>query len=435
MTAPITDALVRFALAHDCRCTHRTLVVAVQHVVPDALDLFGGLIGLGVPPDNILLAGKWYSTVAATARALQRRGVFVLPSRRPEFGRFYEAFVADVDDLWQLACRRLDRQPDLEEILVLDDAGKALTRAPLHRLRSVRVVGQEQTTSGLRELAATRVPFAVIAEGAAAVKRRFESPLFVQAALGRTLRRVGDVAGLHCGVIGLGPIGRTLVHELQCRGATVSVHDHAAGASIPRGARRRAASQLFADSDLVFGCTGQDVTAGLPWPPRHRDGARWLSLSTGDREFGSLLREIATRRGSDDDIRIANSTGDATVLTPSGTLRVLAAGHPFNFDRRTGSASRRHMQLTVGMLLGGAIQGLRLSRRAAAPTPSGLVMSSPALQAWALRTWLQLDPELPRRLHLGDQLRPRASTWLAAHSGGDEIADPEFTAWFADTVS
>jgi hypothetical protein len=123
--------------------------------------------------------------------------------------------------------------------------------------------------------------------------------------------------------------------------------------------RARSMAELFQQAEIIFGCVGCDLTAGiLADLDAIADGkTRYLvSCSSFDVEFASLLKKARLTPGlcPFDLARYTNPKG-STFLIPQ-------AGFPITFDRKPCSAPTEQMQMTRGLLLAGLLQAARLTK-------------------------------------------------------------------------
>lgn len=362
--------------------------VCVQHLLETTGTLFQNLIRFGADPADIFVLGKAYSTNDDVVARMRSLGVHVDPgSRDAAPGEFGAAMEQDVARLWRSAAPRLAR-PEMRGIIVLDDGGRCIGAAPEWCLAGRRVVGIEQTQSGVARLPFDRLPIVLVA--ASAAKKVFESPLIARAIAHKTLEALAGAALTGTiGIIGHGHVGQALAAELRGGDRELLIYDLAASedaAAEVSGAVRwcHDLRGLTARSHLVFGCTGVDVFDEVDvdgsW---FQSGALLASCSSEDIEFRSLLRRWA-RPGQGGGMSIHR---DHICDVAGVQVRVMRGGFPINFDGSRESVPGADIQLTRGLLLGAIWQAALMIEQG--DDVPGSAMLAPAVQSAVCRSWLQ----------------------------------------------
>ncbi|MBK7670555.1 MAG: hypothetical protein IPJ24_04040 [bacterium] len=385
---PVLDYLGALIGRHSPRVFHGIGFVCVQHLLETTGTLFQNLVRLGADPADIFVLGKAYSTNDDVVARLRSLGVHVDPgSSDAEAGEFGAVMERDVARLWRAAEPRLARS-GMRGIIVLDDGGRCIGAAPGWCIAGGRVVGIEQTQSGVARLPFDRLPIVLVA--ASAAKKIFESPLIARAIARKTLEAMAgrSLTGT-IGIIGYGHVGRALAAELQREDCKLLIYDLAAGEQAEaRGSDRwcHDLQDLTARSSLIFGCTGVDVFDEVEvdgaW---FKDGALLASCSSEDIEFRSILRRWIRPDGG-----IAAVHRDHICNVTGVEVRVMRGGFPVNFDGSLESVPGADIQLTRGLLLGGIWQAaLMLEQGDDVP---GSAMLAPAVQAAVCRSWVRFKP-------------------------------------------
>ena len=359
-------------------------LVAVQHMVRTNLTLFRALFKLGLRPANTFVIGKGYSTSASCLRALQGAGTRVSQDLRPpQPGYYEEAREEELRAFWSALDGRgiLQRQ---EKVIVADVGGRLLSRVEEECAEiggGGKVIGLEQTTSGIRRLEARPRSFPIINVAQAAAKPIHESPLVAETILERVdRRRPGRWPDMRVGVIGLGEIGQAMIAKLSARGVEVM------GADIGRridssGAVPSIPLEILVErAEIIFGCTGCDIfNGGLPG--RHQPNLVLVSCSSEDVEFRSVLRGASSRA------QIEWPAEDVTVDGPSGPVIILSGGYPFNFDSSGISVDEQAIQATTALMLAGILTAASMLSDERAGYPSGFIQLPSLLQAAILQDW------------------------------------------------
>jgi len=322
----------------------RTLFVCHQHILPTLQPLMAYIASALVPPENVFLLGKPYSTIRAVSESMTALGVQLVENRTQLIpGRYAECIRRDVDLLWQAVLQR-DNVDNSTAVVILDEGG-VLTSSVPQRLIG-KTVAVEQTQFGARR-SDIRVPTVQVATSAA--KRHFESGTITDGIWQRLTQEGKLRQGQSYGVIGLGFLGFRLARRLHAAGFNVLSFD-------PRLTQRDvedlqlapSIDELLAASQVVIGCSGFDAV-----PPRSnlRPGAELISVSSSDIEFSGLLiehRAIRTRLHS------------PIQLKPIGEGPVIAnGGFPYNFDGVREYEDPADILLTRLLMIAGVGQALR----------------------------------------------------------------------------
>jgi hypothetical protein len=373
------------------------LVFGVQHLMGQTLGLCWALNALGLPYERIALCGKPYSTNPAVLDCLGRLGVFTVPVHPYQLGLSQR--IEQLTDLKKLSTSFISRSHRSDSTcLVIDDGGHALSQ--FNRLigTSERVAGLEQTASGLWQVAANNVSFPIVDVGASAVKRICEPSLVIDAVLSRAVSFIGErVRGLKCGIVGLGYIGNALAERLTQLGANLCVYDTRPDAlSKSPAAKVNTIQAVFSRSEIIFGCTGSDITAGLfgdaGATTLPRASRTLISLSSGDDEFFKLKTELLRRAGRMNDMYMLSAVPNIQGECWGSEFTIVRNGFPINFDNSIESAPIEHIQGTIAALIGAICQAHRYASRSE-KTVGERIMLDVGFQRWLYSKWLPLlDP-------------------------------------------
>ena len=395
----------------------QTLLVGVQHLLETTGSLMETLLRLGLRSENTLLLGKAYSSNADVVAELRGRGLLVDKGSLPtKPGGFEEVFRRDVDRLWNRALEKL-RSGGYTNLVVLDDGGRCLAKVPQEVHQLARVAGVEQTTGGLA-WGGDSSELRVVEVATSGAKRVLESPMISRAVLGR-LPAVDE--SIHWGVVGLGNVGGAIASHLLKSGRTVRCFDHDPRImeTYPAAIRADSFTQVIQDSEIVLGCTGDDLFAegaAVEW----RDGETILvSCSSEDREYRSLLTAAAASGLLEE----WTPLGPGRVRFADTRLRLLRGGFPLNFDGSRESVPAREIQLTRALLLGGLLQALLCGEGKNSQGESGRMLD-PMFQSWTVRAWLQTKPPHLEPLSL-DVMRDAGSEDLLEERSGGVREDTE----------
>jgi len=392
----VTQALLDRARAAEFEFGEDTAIVAVQHMLWQTVDLLRAVIYMGVRPENIFALGKVYSNSGPVIRALREMGVTVTESTMPEPGQFNEYFEQDVTRLWEVVADGVGRR-DIKRIIVLDDAGRCITNTPPELIRKYNINGVEQTSFGMFVFEVKPPAFAVTSWARSAVKLQIGGPIFSHILiekLNTEFLRGQSLDGHEVGIIGLGSIGMGMANLAARMGNRVMFYDPNPDLQVPRYLRDRitrldSLEELMVSCDDVLGCSGRNPFKDK-WPMKYRPGIRLFSGSSGDQEFGPIIRDL--KDGSS--FIVDPDTWDITSEDgPCGPIFIAFHGYPYNFVSLGGEAVPTHVvQLETGGLLAGLMQArsyLALCEEGREQN-AGVHRVSPEAQRFVLDTWLSV---------------------------------------------
>lgn len=383
-------------------------IVSVQHLLHTTGSLFQAFIDLGCRPSDIHLLGKLYSANDTVADGLKSLGVKVYPcSRTFPWGEYDSQLGSDVEQMW-VAAEKDIRARKLNRIIVLDDGGYAIAAIPRSLQNDCSIIAVEQTMSGLQKASHGAVNFQVIQVASSAAKKFVEPPIIADAVFSRVDAWAASTVGGVSGVVGAGSIGQAIARALKGRGHRVAVYEREreldlgiAGIDI-----HQSLEELWAVSDTLWGCTGDDILEALTfW--QSMSGIRILvSCSSSDREFRAALRRL----NESPEFEHVSRLEDVTLQLPHGTLQIRNGGFPVNFDGSPESAPGADIQVTRGLLLAAVLQAVDGEN-----FHDGLL--SPTMQSEIVQEWLRVQPH--RRAWYADDLLNSFKDigWIAQHSG------------------
>jgi hypothetical protein len=366
---PVLDALIN-RVSFDPATMADVKVVAVQHLLSTTGSLFEKIIQAGVPPSSIFVLGKPYSTHTMTAAQLGDLGVEVhagLSGWRP--GYYESWFCKQVIALWKNVASHLKQS---DRIVILDDGGFCRRLVPLEIAERHRIVGIEQTTSGIRN--ESSVPVILVA--ASAAKIEIEPP-FICAAVLRRAEMLSRPATGAIGVVGTGNVGTALIERLRYDGHDVLAFDRVFARTYSGPARPiRTLRDLAGSCGIIFGCAGEDIRL-VPKFFNSGEQRMLVSCSSGDIEFRSLLRSLHS-------LDKTNPLDDLAPDEFSGSLIIRRGGFPANFDGSAESVPPDDIQLTRGLLFAAFLQACVISTIDVVPNR---LMLDPQLQQLVVQQW------------------------------------------------
>lgn len=400
----------------------KTAVFYVHHALQTSVNLVEGIIELGARRHNIFVLDKHYSKCPDVADKIADLGVYYQPcSAQTSLGGFSNSFIRDINWLWLKVSEKLDA--DIEEILILDHGGHALSYIPYPLLEKYKVVGVEKTTGGLINLDGRRSlpPFPVINVAGCAAKKVLESPLIAQAVVTKLLPLFPLASeNLTCAVVGYGSIGRAIAQKLRSLGHRVIVCDtnkeQLKTAKINNGLPvTNELTSALASADYIFGCSGHDITAESLEPFRLcSKGKTLISCSSEDKEFLSLIQSISQNTNKKRPILPLSNLSYKTDL--GATINIVNGGFPVNFDSSGESVPAQDIQLTRTLVLAAVVQAVNFFRNEHLLGASGIYKLDPSLQQFVTKAWLDIQPSGRIPEHVVQNFQNKE--WIIDHSGG-----------------
>lgn len=342
--------------------------LAIQHLVGPKVALLETMHRLGLSPGTTTVVGIPYSASQPVADTLIDKGYDV---RVPplDLEAWYQEVKASMEE------RIASAKKSGKKILVMDDGGLVammFERYPELAKEADRFTIVEQTTRGITVADGIELRSSVISV-AESWGKFVEGPMIgdkVSAKLEARLSGVGvqDLKGKHVGLTGYGTIGEPLARELQARGAIVTILDTSedallaaakAGFKTARAAPGPERQAFFEKNDIIIGASGKrsifkEDLAHL------KKGAILGSASSKLVEIEVEALGSAAKKGGK---RVVDSTTFPPTLRYSlkdgREITLLASGYPLNFDGDVISIEPEKIQLTMGLLLIGALQATR----------------------------------------------------------------------------
>lgn len=389
----VTQALVRSAKAHGFGFGKDTAIVAAQHMIWQTVDLFRTIADLGVRPENIFVVGKVYSNAPEVVDELSRIGINVTGTATPPPGEFNQYFRPDLAQLWEITERHLSRR-NISRIMVLDDGGQCITSTPPHLLQRYSMEGVEQTSLGMVIFEKRPPPYAVTSWARSAVKLLIEGPIFAHGLLSKVqteFLKHEVLRDKEVGVIGLGSIGTATAKLTLLQHNKVFFYDLNPDVFISpelqaRVTRVDSLEELMTRCEYVFGCSGRNPFKDK-WPMKYRHGIKLFSGSSGDQEFGSIIRDLRRHKR----FRVDSETWDLRCEGPYGPMFIGYGGYPYNFAAHNGEPiPTRIVQIETGGLLASLMQArthLALCEHGYEQN-AGIHRVAPEAQQFVYETWL-----------------------------------------------
>lgn len=361
-------------------------VLFIQHQLENHLAQAQAMLALGLRPRDLHWIDIPYTSSPEIRAAVRALGVPAgnFRNHRYDLTQGYSSHQRARVARWISGF--MQRHGDQVPLLVLDDGGYFLEALICFRRHFKRLAIVEQTTRGINKLKENiaiqyycrHVP--VVDVASSGPKKNVE-PLFIARAvreaagerLQRILRRTRvELARGKVLVLGYGAIGSEVTREVRerfrLRPGQLFVFDtdrqksgEAAGAGYPQW-NADGGDHAF---DLVIGCTG--TRAFNMWNYVHL--ARRSVLISASSGSAEVAREDFVELADScdvDDIRIRDREtlrhrsihSDITLDIVDHVVTIANGGFPINFDGRLDRIPAEDIQITVAMMVGGAVQAV-----------------------------------------------------------------------------
>lgn len=394
----------------------RTAVIYIHHALYTSLPVLQAKFLLGLDPKNTFVLNKSYSECADVVKTTKSLGVHYQPcSKQIGPGRFLQAFIRDINLLWEKAIVNLK---DVDNVLIMDHGGYAMSYVPSEIIEKYNVVGLEKTTAGLINENTRGLPFPIIDVATCAAKKVLESPLISEAVVQKLTPLIPlNDEQLVCGVVGCGAIGRSIARKLLSLGRKVIIYDKVYNKlnDLSGAIFTTDLSSVISSADYIFGCTGNDITKNnldiFRTCPRNK---KLISCSSEDREFLSLIKKTQEEQSHRkkpqpfDDISYKNDFG--------AVITIIKGGFPINFDNTGESVPAEDIQLTRALVFTGALQATTYFNNSQLLNKSGIYMLNPNFQELVVDEWVKCRQSLTLSKTVKDQFHNRQ--WIAENSGG-----------------
>jgi hypothetical protein len=428
---PILEEMAQCAKANGFPSLKDTVIIGVQHILPTTASMFDVIINqFGIHPSDIFLAGKFYSSCPPTEHYMRQRGIHLMRNKIPRRpGQFEELMHDTVHDMWMLLAEHL-KKTKKNKIIIFDEGAHCLESIPKWLSFECSFSSIEQTRFGLYGDSVGTQLFPLIDVACSSAKKRLESSLISQAIMRKIkniLPKLETNPNTVFGVIGNGAVGSAIVQHLLSLGYKVVIYDGSENAfnniHHRNCLRVDKISSVIVGSNIIFGCTGRDITNGLNIFGLVKDEITLISTSSQDIEFKSLLK-------ASDKIRFAKSENNTlsylNLFSDSGAeIKILENGFPINFDRTAMSDPTDDMELTRGLLLGAFMQAVTVAKKpiddGATLNKGSHLMLDPLVQQFVARRWLQKqkdDKQYQEKLDCFENIE-----WIKGNSNGIYVAN------------
>lgn len=430
ITLPLLKSIVHKVSHHPQFNLSNIAFVCVQHLLETNVELLSALIKLGARPENIFLLGKRYSHSFYAMQKFMKLGVAIHNSMPPfEIGNFSNTFKDEISDLWTHVLIELESRKTIESVVIIDDGGYCLTTIPESIMKRYPVIGIEQTTAGIFKPGMASVACPIIQVATSAAKRILESPIIATAVakkLDHYLPKLSKKA--RCGVIGMGAIGQAVTSKLRSIGYSVMAYDNDLY-KLQQASTNTANSvaELIRNCDIIIGCSGRDTLDQECIDSVINGNKIFLSCSSEDKEFLSLLRWIRTQN---QDYHLLDPLRDIMHRTrQSHLIHILRGGFPINFDNNREVEPERDIQLTRALILCGILQSV-IYLRSSETKNFARYMLQPEIQRYIALTWRKVYPFPLNSIHINQFYDMK---WISTQSGGGLLESNILTETFSYT--
>lgn len=423
----LDDMVTFFKFSNNFPDFSNTIFVGVQHILETTVTLFDALIELGVKPENMYFSGKCYSTSPVIAQQIRKRKINLMEDNKPEeIGQYEKYCRRGIAKMWAIVVNDLKNR-NIDQIVVLDEGGRCLEMMPEFVRFEYKIGAIEQTRAGLYTNAvdSNQLIFPLIEVASCVVKKTLEPPLIAAAVISRLenllLKLKPNPETTFFGIVGNGAIGNGLCKYLLSNGYKVICYDESEAAfkdiSDKSFYRVETIPSVIANSNIILGCTGKDITEGLDIFSMVQKDKIFVSCTSEDKEFRSLLRKI----GQDNSIDIEVLSDIVCLSKNKNKITVLQGGFPFNFDRNPWNVPAKDIEVTQGLLLGACIQAVTCATK---PIHDGKTINrgtrqtlNPLIQSYVALHWLSRRPknEYPANYHELFKILE----WIQKNSGGE----------------
>ena len=324
-------------------CLKGTCILAIQHLLETTHTMFDALFSFGLKPQDIRVLGKCYSTNSNVALRMRASGIYVSPlSTRYDSHNFYD------ETLGKNAVQFLEesfKNTQYDRYVILDDGGELLASVIKHFKQYVpRVVGIEQTSSGIERLKQNPLPLPVINIAHSFLKKSYEPAWITSLALNQIIAKTGPLSSSkHLLIMGNGALGAAFSTLLE-HSCHVTMYEK-------KDPHKPSLDEILPQVDMIIGCTG---ATSIPRSKHHllKKKCVLVSASSSDREFDSvhLRRQLP---------RYTDCFLDLTI----NDIQLLNSGFPINFTGQEHSVSPEKIQLTRALLFAGILQASQLQTR------------------------------------------------------------------------
>lgn len=327
-------------------------IIAHTHILPNNVPLFRHLSSL-LDFGRIYVVAKPYSTVRSVLNELVWSGFEVIPVQMEANLPYEFAVEKSLNILWQKLVDDQKRR-NFKKIIIIDDGGDVWRTIPWEKLKRVKIAAVEQTQRGITRAEGSTLKLPpIVSVATAGIKKIVESE-FIGLSVVKKLNNIGALRrAKKVGIVGMGSIGTTIDQALRNLQIVPLSYDPAYHTNHPSSPEARLSLDVLVNEcDLIIGTTGTDALKGLPFERIISGEKYFVSASSADIEFASLLKLAPEHSDPFETIKIP--------VHERLTINILNGGYPVNFDRQNDSTPNDEIVLTRCLMYIGAMQALEL---------------------------------------------------------------------------
>ncbi len=359
-------------------------IMAVQHLLGSTLPFFNMLEKGGANPKDIYIVGKAYSSHPLVVELLQKRGYQIVFDDVYDFAedKPYDSILEK--HIIGTCATLLKEMVKNQKGLIIDDGGKAIELLHNTYFDYVqRFVCVEQTSRGARTLSTVKISCPVINVARSDAKTLCESLMIARAMVNEffQLLRLWEKANVYSLadttvlLLGYGFIGKQVAKQLVNYGFIVTVYDSDENRQLEaaRDGLKSVAfiKKAYSINSIIIGCTGTPVISDEELELL-KSGTLLVNMASTDLEFRAwTLRprgKIIHQQILPSDIQYMKDRMPLSwrslykIELPQGYLYLANGGFPCDFSGKINPVPAKDIQLTSGLLLGGAIQAVYENR-------------------------------------------------------------------------
>lgn len=443
MALPVIESIIQALQSKQIENLECTVFVCVQHLLYTSINIFEALIRLGANPRNIFLLGKQYSTCTNVVNEATSLGIQVQPlTPLTLLGEYESVFIQDLRCMWEKV-RQHVKSPmyRINTLVVLDDGGRCLHSIPTDLPKNIYIIGVEQTTAGIVHLNDLNFKYNYI-DVATSVAKTLEADMVANVIFEKMTKQLPTFErNVTCGVVGLGSIGMAVARKLaslvdylylyDCnpeKFLTITKNDTDLVLSKQKIEWTTDLKKLIENSSYIFGCTGFDFTQQLCMEEIIKNDKHFISCSSEDKEFLSILKYIQQRVPNG----YYNPLGNIEYQFKKDiTIHIVKGGFPCNFDNSGTSVEENNIQLTRGLILVGLLQAMFSLSSYKRNGITGRIMLDPNVQKFIVLKWKNFSCSDERKVISEEKFNNFMDlSWIISKSGGVFHYLPDFYANF-----
>ncbi|MFZ9034880.1 MAG: NAD(P)-dependent oxidoreductase [Francisellaceae bacterium] len=333
-----------------------TYLIGVQHLMNSEICLFETMIQFGIKPQNMRFCGKLYSDYPPAIAAMKSLGMHIHTLHHDFLsGYFNQHIKMSIRNMWKQAVNDLEHNEKIKNIILLDEGGRALEEAPKFLLQQYNFICIEHTRGGLYSKSSQHFNGSLINAATCPLKTRLESPKIIHSVTNNLFNRLENIGNYRqrvYGIVGVGNLGKALFREFKKLGLRVYIYDQSPERlhdflNTDHGFAADSFEKLIYNVDTLISTTGTDISKYFDFRELTHD-LTMISISSEDKEFNQLLRNIQHDAAALKDIDYITSSGNK--------LSILSGGFPVNFNGSAFCVPPKDIIITRALMCGAILQ-------------------------------------------------------------------------------